>query len=48
MEGPVGGWVPAALLHECKLHIPTAASLAIIGFILALAVALSVAIPKKK
>ncbi len=47
-EGRVGGWVPAALLHEGRVHIPTAASLAIIGFILALAVALSVAIPKKK
>lgn len=47
-EGRLGGWVPAALVHEGKVHVPTSASLAVIGFILAFAVALSVAFPKKK
>lgn len=44
----VGGWVPALLVHEGKVHIPTSVSLSIIGFILALAIGLSVAFPKKK
>lgn len=47
-SGQLGGWVPAAFVHEGKVHVPTAVSLSIIGFILALAVALSVAFPKKK
>ncbi len=48
LEGQLGAWVPAVLVHEGKVHVPTAVSLSIIGFILALAVALSVAFPKKK
>ena len=47
-DGRLGGWVPAVLVHEGKVHVPTSLSLSIIGFILALAVALSVAFPKKK
>jgi hypothetical protein len=35
-------------MHEGKVHIPTSASLAIIGAILTSAVALSVALPKRK
>ncbi len=46
--GQLGGWVPAFLLHEGKVHVPTSVSLSVIGFILALAIALSVAFPKKK
>jgi hypothetical protein len=36
------------LVHEGKVHVPTSVSLSIIGFILALAIGLSVAFPKKK
>ena len=46
-EGQFAGWAKA-LVHEGRVHIPTSASLSIIGFVLALAVALSVAFPKKK
>jgi hypothetical protein len=46
--GQLGGWVPTWLVHEGKVHVPTSVSLAIIGFILALAIAISVAFPKKK
>jgi tellurite resistance protein TerC len=46
--GQLGGWVPAVLVHEGKVHVPTSVSLSVIGFILALAVAFSVAFPKKK
>lgn len=47
-EGRLGAWVPAVLVHDGTVHVPTAVSLAIIGFILALAVGLSVAFPKRK
>ena len=46
--GALAPWVPAALVHEGRVHVPTSASLSVIGFILALAVACSVAFPKKK
>ncbi len=36
------------LVHEGRVHIPTSVSLAVIGFVLALAIGLSVAFPKKK
>ena len=46
-EGQFAGWAQA-LVHEGRLHIPTSVSLSIIGFVLAIAIALSVAFPKKK
>jgi tellurite resistance protein TerC len=46
-EGQFAGWAKA-LVHEGRVHIPTSVSLSIIGFVLALAIALSVAFPKKK
>ena len=46
-EGQFAGWAQA-LVHDGRVHIPTSVSLAIIGFVLALAIALSVAFPKKK
>ena len=45
-EGQFAGWAQA-LVHEGRLHIPTSVSLSIIGFVLAIAIALSVAFPKK-
>ena len=46
-EGQFAGWAQA-LVHDGRVHIPTSVSLSIIGFVLALAIALSVAFPKKK
>ena len=46
-EGQFAGWAQA-LVHEGRLHVPTSVSLSIIGFVLAIAIALSVAFPKKK
>jgi tellurite resistance protein TerC len=46
-EGQFAGWAKA-LVHEGRVHVPTSFSLSIIGFVLALAIALSVAFPKKK
>lgn len=46
--GHVAAWVPDALQHDGRVHIPTEASLAIIGLVLAVAVALSVTFPKRK
>jgi tellurite resistance protein TerC len=48
VAGQVAAWVPEALRHEGRVHIPTSASLSVIGGILALAVALSVAFPKRR
>ena len=45
--GQVAGWVPGTLVHEGAVHLPTQLSLGVIGVILALAIALSVAFPKK-
>ncbi|MEI6794348.1 MAG: TerC/Alx family metal homeostasis membrane protein [Verrucomicrobiota bacterium] len=47
-DSHLGTWVPSVLVHEGKVHVPTSVSLSIIGFILALAIGLSVAFPKKK
>lgn len=46
--GQVAPWVPAGLVHDGRVHVPTPISLAVIGFTLALAVALSIALPKRK
>lgn len=46
-DGQIAGWVPTALVHDGAVHLPTQVSLGIIGVILAVAVALSVAFPKK-
>lgn len=46
--GVVAPWVPAALLNDGHVHLPTSVSLAFIGFTLAMAVAFSVAFPQKK
>ena len=46
--GQFAAWVPARFVHEGRVHVPTEASLSVIGLTLALAVALSVAFPKKK
>lgn len=45
--GQVAGWIPAWLVHEGKVHLPTQVSLGVIGVILAVAIALSVAFPKR-
>ena len=47
-DGAVASWVPAALVNEGHVHLPTSVSLAFIGFTLAMAVAFSVAFPQKK
>jgi tellurite resistance protein TerC len=44
----IASWVPAVLINEGHVHLPTSVSLSIIGFTLAIAVAFSVAFPKKK
>ncbi|MFM9000486.1 MAG: TerC family protein [Opitutia bacterium] len=46
-DGAPAEWVPASLLHNGRVHFPTEVSLAIIGVVIAVAVALSVAFPKK-
>ena len=46
-DGQIAGWVPTALVHDGAVHLPTQVSLGVIGVILAVAVALSVAFPKK-
>lgn len=46
-EGRFAAWVPAWSIHEGRVHVPTEASLAVIGIALAVAIALSVAFPKK-
>ena len=47
-EGQVAGWLPARFIHEGRVHVPTEASLSVIGVTLALAVAFSIAFPKRK
>ena len=47
-DGQIAGWVPPALVHDGAVHLPTQVSLAIIGVILSVAVALSVAFPQKR
>jgi tellurite resistance protein TerC len=46
-EGRFAGWAQG-LVHEGRVHVPTSFSLSVIGFVLALAIGLSVAFPKKK
>ena len=46
-DGQVAAWVPASLVHAGVVHLPTQVSLGVIGVILAVAIALSVAFPKK-
>jgi len=46
--GALAGWVPAALVHDGAVHLPTNISLAVIGGILGLAIAFSVAFPERK
>ncbi|MEY3958500.1 MAG: hypothetical protein RJA37_1103 [Verrucomicrobiota bacterium] len=48
VDGAPAAWVPASLLHNGRVHVPTEVSLSIIGVVIALAVALSVAFPKKQ
>ncbi len=45
--GQVAGWVPAWLVHDGAVHLPTQVSLGVIGVILAVAIALSVVFPKR-
>ena len=47
-EGQVAAWVPAQLVHTGRVHVPTEASLSVIGVTLALAIAFSVAFPRRK
>ena len=47
-EGQVAGWLPARFIHDGRVHVPTEASLSVIGVTLALAIAFSVAFPKRK
>ena len=44
----VAGWLPARFIHEGRVHVPTEASLSVIGVTLALAVAFSIAFPQRK
>ena len=46
--GALASWVPAALVHNGAVHLPTNISLAVIGGILGLAIAFSVAFPERK
>jgi len=47
-DGSFAAWMPACFVHEDRVHFPTELSLAVIGVTLALAIAFSVALPKKK
>ena len=47
-EGMVHAWLPAAFYRNGEVHVPTQFSLAVIGVSLALAIGLSVVLPKKK
>ena len=46
--GAVAGWVPGWLVSGGAVHLPTSASLAVVGGILGLAIACSVAFPARK
>ena len=46
--GRFAAWMPARFVDHGRVHIPTEFSLSVIGFTLALAIAFSVAFPKKK
>jgi predicted tellurium resistance membrane protein TerC len=47
-EGTFASWTPALFIDKNRVHVPTEVSLSVIGLTLALAIALSVAFPKKK
>lgn len=47
-SGHIAGWVPGFLVHEGRVHLSTDLSLSIVGGILGLAIALSVAFPERK
>lgn len=46
-DGQIASWVPASMVNDGVVHLPTQVSLGVIGVILAVAIALSVAFPKK-
>ncbi len=46
--GQIASWVPAFLVSEGRVHMPTDISLAIVGGILGMAIALSVAFPDRR
>ena len=46
--GQFASWMPARFVDHGRVHFPTELSLAVIGVTLALAIAFSVAFPKKK
>jgi tellurite resistance protein TerC len=46
--GQFASWMPARFVDHGRVHLPTEFSLAVIGLTLALAIAFSVAFPKKK
>ena len=45
--GQVAAWVPAFLVSDGRVHVPTNASLAVIGCVLALSMLLSLAFPRR-
>ena len=45
--GQFASWVPSFMVSEGRMHVPTNISLAVIGCVLALAMLLSLALPKK-
>ena len=47
-EGAIAGWVPDFLIKSGSVHLSTDISLAIVGGVLGLAIAFSVAFPEKK
>jgi predicted tellurium resistance membrane protein TerC len=47
-EGRFASWMPPRFIDHGRVHFPTELSLAVIGLTLALAIAFSVAFPKKK
>ena len=47
-EGLMHAWLPAAFYQDGVVHVPTQFSLSVIGLALALAIGLSVALPKRK
>jgi tellurite resistance protein TerC len=46
--GQFASWVPSFMVSEGRMHVPTNISLAVIGCVLALAMLLSLALPKKQ
>ena len=46
--GQIAAWVPAFLVSDGRVHLPTDISLSIVGGILGLAIAFSVAFPDRR